>query len=524
MARGWTRGAAMAWKDSDAGVVPKLDFSQPRVVAAMLITGLQETDLKASPVSLRLSPNVGRFALTDRPGEKDENAPGLSTARSETLARSKDMWERKQRQLLRELEATADALDESEVDNILRPLGRETKEGLHNYAERKAQVERMRERLAAQLRRDAQRQINGSSAQEAAAKERESLEKRLREDELQRKALLLAEAQKQADRRAKVQERLKQELRQLKARRDEITSKLQRGDEHVHKAVEDKEGAAQGRFQEVRSRVAAIAERRMTDEQADLEAKARRYEEALRHEAEVEDRLNQVRLEVKAKLEERRLRLAGRSERVAETHSQQDRKKDSLFVERAKKVDVARKLAAAKSQEKVDSVKAAQEKQHAKWLTNRQNQRKERKEHIAKLTQHIAEHMDKATEGRDRYHEELVFTRSANRGMLLDFVEQNKARIERSDECARKQTLAKVERELAKKETAITQIEGLQAYRLQVTREAMLGRTKVEELKRIGTTAGVASTKRVNEILKELAMPPLASTTFSKEGDHGEEK
>merc|ERR1740123_1576648 len=135
--------------------VPKLDFTHARVIAAMKVTGIQESDLVGSPPPLRVAATA-RLAISDKAGD---DKSGANTARSDTLARSKDFWERKQRQLIREVEATADALDESDVENILSPTHIDGDKLHESHMVQKSAVDTMRDRNVSQLQREAKREI-----------------------------------------------------------------------------------------------------------------------------------------------------------------------------------------------------------------------------------------------------------------------------------------------------------------------------------------------------------------------------
>mmetsp|Transcript_47494 Transcript_47494/g.119691 ORF Transcript_47494/g.119691 Transcript_47494/m.119691 type:complete len:519 (-) Transcript_47494:87-1643(-) len=516
-----------SWKTTDANGVLKLDFKHPRVIAAMKITGIQQSDFSNKPLLpkvLRSGALSARLALTDKGGDKEKEKSGASTARGDALARTEEFWERKQRQLLKDLEETAEAMTDADVDAILTSDIADLGELQEEFNKQKAIVDRMRDRLGAQLRRDGDRALARSTAQDAAAKERDALAKLLEERFKEKRDALAAAADKRNAEHAKARERVKAGWKQAREARDAITQRLATQDERVTKMLEERNSGENSKTQELKSRMARIAEQRMAHEQMTFEDKVRRVEETLRREEEVSERLVRAREEAQAKLEEKQSKFSGRLNQVLEKQQQQDRAREKAFLQNSKKMDAARALVTENTKAVLQASKDVRNKRLNTWTTNREKIGKETRERRLGIKDKVETMVAKAEENREKHYDDMVFSKAATRGLLEDVVEQNKVRIDRSDECARQQTLTKVERDMLRIETAHQQKQLLESHRVRVIKESLEGRTKVDELQRLDPAAGPTSAKRVNEILRSLGMPPLQLAAPSKEGEEGQQQ
>jgi len=512
---------------------PDLDFSSLKVQAAMRVLGIQESDLSQPPPEFTWSSPSRSGARSARTAILDKSADdkaGSFTARS-TLS-PKEMWERKQRTLLREIKACAEDLLDSDVDGILCPATFEVEQAEREFDQRKAIVDKMRERARKQMRREAQREIDRVTATAAAAaSNREALARRLEDQRKELHEKRKAEADKRAAQHAKVQERVKAGLKGLRERRGEITAKLAQADERVNQLLAEPgpigDQELRDKYHQFRekyhARFARIAEWRMTHEQEELRERAEKFERALQHHEGVAERLQRTREEDQIRLEEQREKFSGKVEKVAETQAAEDREREKKFLDHAKRMQEARDIANTKNKDKVEGVKANRAKQLAKWTTNRQSIVQHKRQYMKDLRAKLAEMPVKAEELREQHLEESLSTKIVSKGMVTEIVEQNKARISRGDEAARKQTLAKIERANARAETVAEHKRQVEALRTQVIKESMQDKMRVEELRRLDPSMTEASTRRVNDILGRLELPTL-KTKAAKEGEEGQQQ
>jgi len=464
---------------------------------------------------------TAREAIGDKP--PDSTLAGSLTARSGMSP--KEMWERKKVALIKELQATAEALDDSDVDAILSPVTAVGEEAEAEFNKKKALVDRMRERVQKQLRREAQREIDRVTATAAAASTREERARRLEAQRKEQAEAMKVQADKRAAQHAKVQERVKAGLVQLKQKRDEINAKLSEADERVNKLLEERaNGTGDQEFREkTRKRFARIAEWRLTHEQDELKEKAEKFEKGVQHHQGVTERLQKAREEERIRLEEQREKFSGKLDKVVEKHALEELDKRDKFFKHSEQMTEARGRAAESTKEKIESLQAARAKQLTKCTTNKQSIMQKKRTYINELRAKLAEMPVKAEELRERHLEESLSTKLLTRGTITQIVEQNKARISRGDETSRKQMLAKIERAKAKAETSAETKRQIEALRTQIIKESMHDKAHVEELRRLDPGATEASSRRVNDILQRLDLPTL-KTKALKEGEEGQQQ
>mmetsp|Transcript_61098 Transcript_61098/g.157551 ORF Transcript_61098/g.157551 Transcript_61098/m.157551 type:complete len:498 (-) Transcript_61098:44-1537(-) len=494
------------WKDADGTI----NFDHPRTLAAMKVTGITEADIVTKSKEPGLDQTPPRGGQTPR-------------VNSEGLARRNEVWEQKRQHLLKELEEIAETLEEREVESLLSPRPAHAVDVQDWFDRQKSQVDRMRGRLRTQLQKDAQREIQKQQAQDIAMRDRDAVQRRLQEQAAEKKAFLQEQAEKRATQQAKVLERLKASAKAEKERRDGITSRLSSDMDRVTKLVEGRRGDLANKAQGVHSRTAEISDRKAQHEQSLLEEKLRRVDEAVQKDQMVEERLQQSHHETLQKFEERRGKFSNKMYKVQETLAQQELEREKQFRDSLEKLENCRKTALEETQKVVDSTKEARDKRMNRWATTRQTQRTARREYLKELKTTMNQADQKSETVREKYLEETIYDKAANRGLFHEVVEQNKQRIARSDEYARAHTLAKIEREMARTQAIEAHKKTIMENRCSAIKESMLGRIRVEELKSANKDAGEASLKRVNNILRDLDMPPL-STAPVNQGEEGQQQ
>jgi len=520
------RGGGVALREIAADGVPKLDFEHPRVKAAMKVTGIQANDLTGKcPGLKRLQQSPATPSSARSPGKaggaKAEEKDGSQTARADALARTKDLWERKQVLLLREVEETADAMENEDVEAILSPTNFEHSTRVSE--KEKERVERMREHFKAQLQRDAKRRLDRTSVQDAAMKKRDELENTLAERAGEKNEELEVEAEKRKLQHQKARERVVVGMKELAQRRKDISARLASQGEHVAAMLKDRFSGESEKQQEIQNRMAKIATQAMAQEQADLEKNAHRIEEAVQRSHEVETRLVQAREEQALKLQERRIKFSGKLGVVSAAQAQKEQEREKQFLEKAEKLQASKLALTTKAKEEADANKEARDKQLVRWTTNRQRIGGEKRREFKELRSKFSECQQKVEAGREQYMEEQAFAKTANRTVLEELVDANRARLARSLESSREQTLAKVERDRARTATAEEQKKQIERERMAVIKDSMEGRTKLEELRKLDPTAGQTHERRMNEILEHLGMDPWSPKQTVKEGEEGQQ-
>lgn len=313
-------------------------------------------------------------------------------------------------------------------------------------------------------------------------------------------------------------------MKDLVDRRRDIMRTLAKQSDHVDHMMKDRFSGESEKQKEIQNRMAHIAEQILAQEHEDMEEKVRRIEESTRKHGEVHVRLQQARQEQAQKLSEQRTKFSGKLGEVDDTAAKREQEREQQFLERAAELEAAHARKAQRAKDAVQVSKENREKQLTRWTANQQKNTEGRKDMVKGLRSKIREGQQKSSTVREQYLDELVFSRSANRAVVQELVDANKARNARSQDSSREQTLAKVERDRARADTSSDFKRQIEIKRVAVIKECMDSRTKVEELHGLDPTNGETSAKRINEILTHLGLEPWSPPKKAKEEEEGQQK
>lgn len=477
--------------------MPKLDMDSPRVVAAMKVTGIDAADLVEVKLP-ELSPN----------GRKEEG-----------LQRRAELMDRKRRQLLRELDDTAAALDDSLVEAILSPSAIEASMAVSAnelLQAEKAKIDQRRERAKGEIQKELEREMERKQAFESTQKSREDWRKRVKERHEGRAEDVAKREDARRRHDANMDEKFKTATKLERDRRRELQKKLLETEERVAKHVELRQQQLASEQEERRKKLSDIAQRNFEHRQADEDEKCRRIEESLQRERERDERRQRAQEEAWAQAEQKRSKFSDKMSVVNERLQEEHQKREDTYRENAEKLERFRQAGKDHRAEIAERARTAREKELTKWQANKEVRRKEYRERMTKTRAEISEGHARSVEVRERHLEDSVYKKAELRGYLQELVEQNKARISRSDACAKEQTLAKIRHTKDKIENHLDQRRQIMVHRTNARKDEMVGKARVHVLK---TTMRDASTKRINQILKELDMPLLPTETAKEEGD-----
>lgn len=487
--------------DLDSEAVCNFDFSSPRTLAAMKVTGIKQSDLLLSPSATQ---------------EKESPV-------SEGLRRRQEVMETKRRQLIRELERTLEALDESDIHAILTPPAVDSTSLDSKLKKQREQVDKMRSRLRVELEKSVQRITEETQAHGAAKNQRDLAEKRQQEFNKEQEDELKAQRAKREAQMSKVQERLQQQAKEHRAKMKELSGKLDTSRERATQVVNDRQSGESEKSRELSGRFARIAERRIAHEQALEDEAIRRHTETTRREREVQERLAAKSQLMQDKVEERRGKVSGRGEKVQEAFLAQEKEREKTFKDSLEKMESARLQSQERINEITEKARAQREKEFNKFKTNRQTLVKEWRQKQSALRSEVESSHTKSVEIRSKFFEDTVYAKAANRGIFRDVVELNKAKLQRSEESSREQTIAKLQRNMARDEMLEEQRKQIIKSRTAVIKGSMADRMHLEHLKNVSKDTKEASVRRVNDMLRALDMPELPKST-SKEGDEGQQQ
>eukprot|EP00747_Dinoflagellata_sp_TGD_P193060 gnl/TRDRNA2_/TRDRNA2_58743_c0_seq1.p1 gnl/TRDRNA2_/TRDRNA2_58743_c0~~gnl/TRDRNA2_/TRDRNA2_58743_c0_seq1.p1 ORF type:complete len:509 (+),score=168.54 gnl/TRDRNA2_/TRDRNA2_58743_c0_seq1:88-1614(+) len=490
-----------AFRDSTAA---KLDLDNPRILAAMKVTGVTEKDLEYRP----MGPDDGK---------KGAVAERAESKRMMLL----DMQERKRQALIREVETTASALNDADIEQLLSPRLFERAEMADEvrelYDKEKASIDKYREKVKLMMQNEASKAMEQKQTYEHGNKSNEEYKKRLKEKHDEKMEEV---AKKKEEVMKKTQKIAEAQVAHAKAefeKRKEIMTKMKSDAERVGKKKDDDRSMWNGIAEDRRRKMADIATRNMENLQADQQ---RRVEEHQDRERELEMRMQAVAERREAQVSDKRTHMDNKMREVSNLQVQQAQDRENAWKETSRKLTAAREQAVVNKKELVEQVKTKKQVFLDKYTTNRQNLRQQRREFVNKLKAEVNESTARVAQVREQHHAGTLGRAIDQREVMKSIVAENKARLERSQDCVREQTLAKIQATREKADTLISQREELSAYRIFAQKEYMIGRAQLEELK---LAMRDSSLGKANNILKELDIAPIEKRVV-KEGEEGEQK
>jgi len=473
--------------------MPKVDMDSPRIIAAMKVTGIEPSD-------------ITEFKEVDT----------LVAQNEESQARRVELMQRKRRQLLKELDDTAAALDESLVEAILSPSAVEAEMRLDAHASldvEKRKIDSKRERAKMDMLKELEKEMGTKTAFESTKKGKETWRQRLVEINKDKQEKLSARAETISVRGEKQGEALRKTRREDWNQKKDLMKKITDTNDRVTKQAEQRRLEWDATSEERSKKIAEIVQKSMDIQKGDEEDKLKKFQTTLTKQREREDRMMRVAEEA---LTTKRAKCAEKMDVVTEVLQGQQKERERVFMENSEKLERARKAGKDYQAEMSEKTRTAREKEMEKWLINREARRKETRERMTKIKSEITDSHTKSVEVREKYLEDTVYKQAQMKGLMEELVDQNKARISRSDDCAREQTLAKIRHTKDKIDTHVEQKRKVVKYRADALRDEMVGRNQLHDLKKVMQTA---STKRINELLKDLDMPLLPVEPVKEEGE-----
>lgn len=471
--------------------IPRLDLDSPRIIAAMKVTGIEFSEIAEA-----------KSSEVDDEGAQD-------SLRSRT-----PLMERKRRQLLREVEDTAAALDESVVDAILSPSPVEAQSARSLAEHEKRKIDDRRQRAKAEMQRELQREIEKKQAYESSQREKMDSKKRTKEKNDDKDAILAKRYEEVARRHDKQEEMLNRLKKDANEQRKETVRKLEEGNQRVGKQAEERKQAWATLSEDRSRKMAELVQRNMDHKRVETENQMKRAAASLAKQREREERMQKQASEA---LQTKRSKFADRMTAVSKTMNDQQAERERQFKENTERLERARQAGRDLHAELSERVRSTREKETEKWMNNREQQKKDNRAHVQKLRAEINDGHQKSVEVREKFLQETVYHYAKTKGCMEEIVQQNKARLSRSGECQREQTLAKIRLTKDKLESRVDQRREVSKYRTDAIRDELVGRTQLSEVKY--ELMNDASNKRINQLLKEIGMPLLSNEHAKEEGD-----
>lgn len=491
-----------------------VDLSSPRVQAAMRIMGATVQNLTP-----RAPPDLKKEGMT---------------AAQQTLAKTRhEKNEIRRKRLLQEIDDTANALQEADVDALLSPnvvspsattapakefdkfLTPSMKDLFEKMADKqKDDFEETKKRSRNEIQRMLVDKIGANERQENENKKLEEEKRILNEQRKEQKSNVVAAAQKRDGKHAKNAERLAEMQKQERIRmRESWTKKKETCDVAFEKAKQTRAGDESKR-QENRERMERILESKNRFHEELHGKRTEAYERQIANEEILKDRrLEEKHAQMLQRQDEWGAKFAKKMNAVQMKQHEDEVKRETEFKERTEKLGDARARADELQKEKLERLAAEKNKRLTKLGTNQAANKELYKQDLKKWKTQLAKSYDGGVQ--DDAKQKLMDTREMMNGM----VNETKARIKRADEYARNQTIARVTSNAARVQALMEQKEYLQKQRMMAAKDALIEKST---MKVTIETLKDPHPKKVNQLLKAMDMP-LLPTGEHKEGEEGQE-
>merc|ERR1719305_473655 len=239
--------------------------------------------------------------------------------------------ERKRRQLIRELEDTAAALDETIVEAILSPTAADDlieKDAHDTLNEEKRKIDVRRERVNREIQKEVEREMERNKAHDSDKKGREDWRRRLKEKN---------------DEKAE----------ELARRYDEIRRRTDKQEESLNKISKER-----------RSKIAEIVQKSMDIQKGVEDENIRKFEIMRQKQSEREERMQKAAEEA---LYQKRSKFADKMTVVSKKMQDKQDQRERTYEENLKRLEQARQAGKMLQEEVAERVRTAREKEMDKW-------------------------------------------------------------------------------------------------------------------------------------------------------------
>jgi len=472
------------------------------MIAAMKVTGIQPADLE-----LELAP--------------PENG-------SEKEMRRHEVMERKRYNLVRELQEAAESLDTRDVDALISGPGRVDEHTV--FLEEKAKIDKQRERARAELQRKAAWEVESQQAVIRSARDWENTARRIAE---QKEEKAKQEQDRLEARRLKVEGNVKAARERQRDERQRIISKLKETNDKVSNNLEALLKERESRRGETQAKVEENQRRLEKHQEMEEEAKYRKHMNNAKRMDELEGWIERRDKDLAKAQMDAKAHFSDRIHIVEEKKAAEAQERQKTASMHWKKLEKARENAALAENAKAENAKEKRTQRLEKWTLNRQAKNKERRTRQQQLQSALNMSAERSAQLVNEYREATIGRYAGVREIFTELVQENKERLDRSDETTREHRIGRITFEKARTESREDQKRQATCYRVEAFRERVAGQTQVEELHHLlnlslraqsprsgGRNSATPTIRnRVDAILTELGVPITEKT----EGAGGEE-
>jgi len=484
-----------------------LNLDDPRMIAALKVTGMKASDIEIEPAPL------------EGACEKD--------------LRRYEVMERKRFNLLQDLREAAESLDIRDIDALISGPGRVDASAV--FMSEKARIDRQRERARFELQRKAALEVERQQVTIRSARDWETMTKRLavEKEEKAKKEAELMEAK-----RLKVENNMKAAKEKQSEERRRILSKLKDQDDRVSKNLEALQLERDARSGAVQERAEVAARRLQEHEEKIEEAAWQKHHDNTNRTQALEGWMDRRQNDWMDRRSNHQANFSDRLQKLDETQQAEHQKRESAADKNLKRLHKAREHAKDNWLAVAENTKAKRTQRLEKWTLNKQAKNMER----FKRAQQIKSD-NEASDIRSRqlvteYREATIGRYTAVREIYNELVQDNKERIDRSGDNTREHRIGRINHQKACFESVEDQKKEASTYRVNAFRERVVGQTQVEELhyllnlsmrsetpSRKGgrSPTNLAVKDRVNAILTDLGVPiPVDIRPEGEEAEGGQ--
>lgn len=500
-----------------------VDLSSPRVQAAMRITGATVQNLTPRPLG-------------------DLKKEGMTESQAQLAKVRHEKNEDRRKRLLQEIQETANALQEADVDALLSPttiaptsqvtLSPQSKEfdklltpSMKDLFDKmldkqKDDMEETKKRSRSEIQRMLGEKIGASERKEHGDKKAEDERKVLADFKKEQKVTLAATVEARKKKHEKNAERLAEMEKAERKRMRELSTKLKETCDVAFEKAKQTRMGDEGKRQENRERMERINASKHRFQEELHGQRVEKYERQIMNEEILKDRrIEEKHMHMLQKQDEWGAKFTKKMNSVQMKQIEDEQKRETNYKESSEKHESARDRAEELQKEKLQALAAEKTKRWNKLGTNQVANKEAYKLQVKEFRRKTTAGVDAALTYRDSVRGGAVQKLQDSREMVTSMVEETKARIKRADEYARKQTIARVQSNAARVQALMEQKDYLHKQRAANQKDCLIEKshmkTTIECIKD-------PQPKKVNQLLKAMDLP-LIPTGEHKEGEEGQE-
>lgn len=495
----------------------EINFSDPRVVAAMKVLGITAENLRPK------EPNI-----TD-----DVKLPGSpdSAARQDMARMRFEKNEALRQRWLKEVKEAAAAINEADVDGLVGVgagaslPSQFTVQHFENMShdrmeKQREKLEEQRKRNKSEIQRALEEKLTNEQKAEMAQKRQEDQRKRFLELQKEQKVQNLQKADKRKDRTNKNRENLKQIAQSAREKMRELDTKLKTTCKAAWEKAQSTRVGDEQKRKERRDHMDKIFEARDREDDAQHNKRVEAYMAQMDKEQLCEQRLEEKKDERIQRAYAARARFADKIKMLHEEQEEEDLKRHNKgFKDLTDKIDTHKARAEELMKAKVTALTDARTNRYTKVQNHKEERKEEEKQQTKDARRRLRDAVDKGSIARSRVQNETKYKVSEYQDINNELVLTNKERLRLAEDHRREQAISRLHAN-----TARTRVYQDERSLLNQQRKAIQKENMIEKASLGIALTGIRDTspKKVNELLKNLDLPLLKMEESKEEAEEGE--